>query len=97
MRAAGRAEVERAKADGRWDAAYGGAADMAPSAELLAALDAEPRAKAMFEILTSQNRFAVVFRISQAKKPETRSRRIEQFVAQLARGETTYPQQRTLD
>jgi uncharacterized protein YdeI (YjbR/CyaY-like superfamily) len=97
MRAAGRAEIERAKADGRWDAAYGGAADMVPSDELLAALDAEPRAKAMFEILTSQNRFAVVFRISQAKKPETRARRIEQFVAQLARGETIHPQKRTLD
>ncbi len=97
MRAAGRAEVERAKADGRWDAAYGGAADLVPPDDLLAALDAEPCAQAMFEILTSQNRFAVIFRINQAKKAETRTRRIEQFVAQLARGETLHPQQRTLD
>lgn len=97
MRAAGRAEVERAKADGRWDAAYGGSADMEPSPELLAALDANLRAKAMFEILTSQNRFAILFRIAQAKKPETKTRRIEQFVAQLARGETIHPQKRSLE
>ena len=96
MRPAGLAEVVRAKADGRWDAAYDGSADMVPPDDLIAALEAQPRAKAMFEILTSQNRFAVIFRIHQAKKPETRARRIDQFIAQLARGDTVYPQKRTL-
>ena len=96
MRPAGRAEVARAKADGRWDAAYSGSADMVPPDDLIAALEGHRRAKAMFEILTSQNRFAVIFRISQAKRPETRARRIAQFTDQLARGETVYPQKRTL-
>ena len=96
MRPAGRAEVARAKADGRWDAAYSGSADMVPPDDLIAALEGHRRAKAMFEILTSQNRFAVIFRINQAKRPETRARRIAQFTDQLARGETVYPQKRTL-
>jgi uncharacterized protein YdeI (YjbR/CyaY-like superfamily) len=96
MRPAGRAEIERAKADGRWDTAYGGPAGLDVPADLLAALAAEPRALAMFEILTSANRFAVVHRVNAAKRPETRARRIAQFVEQLARGETIYPQKRTL-
>jgi uncharacterized protein YdeI (YjbR/CyaY-like superfamily) len=61
-----------------------------------AALTAEPRAQAMFDILTSQNRYAVLYRISNAKRLDTRARRIDQFVEMLARGETVYPQQRTL-
>lgn len=97
MRPAGLAEVARAKADGRWDAAYSGSADMVAPDDLIAALEAQPRAKAMFEILTSQNRFAVIFRINQAKRPETRARRIDQFTDQLARGEVIYPQKRTLN
>jgi uncharacterized protein YdeI (YjbR/CyaY-like superfamily) len=96
MTAAGLAAVERAKADGRWDAAYGGAADMEVPADLAAALAAEPRAQAMFEILTSQNRFAILFRLHGAKRPETRARRLAQFVDQLARGETIHPQKKTL-
>jgi uncharacterized protein YdeI (YjbR/CyaY-like superfamily) len=64
--------------------------------DLDAALRAEPRARAMFEILTAQNRYSVLHRIDTAKRQETRSRRIEQFVAMLARGETVYPQKRTL-
>ena len=96
MHPAGVAEVERAKADGRWEAAYAGSASIEVPPDLAAALAAEPRARAMFEILTAQNRYAVLYRIGTAKRAETRSRRIEQFVAMLARGETVYPQKRTL-
>jgi uncharacterized protein YdeI (YjbR/CyaY-like superfamily) len=96
MRPAGRAEIERAKADGRWDKAYGGSSAKEIPDDLAAALAAEPRAQAMFEILTSANRFAVVFRVNSAKKPETRAKRITQYVEQLARGETIYPQKRKL-
>ena len=96
MRPAGRVEIERAKSDGRWDKAYGGASAQEIPDDLAAALAAEPRAQAMFEILTSANRFAVVFRVNDAKRPETRARRITQYVEQLARGETIYPQKRTL-
>ena len=96
MHPAGVAEVERAKADGRWEAAYAGSASIEVPPDLAAALAAEPRAGAMFEILTAQNHYAVLYRIETAKRAETRSRRIEQFVAMLARGETVYPQKRTL-
>ena len=94
MHAAGIAEVERAKADGRWDAAYAGSATIEVPADLAEALNAEPKAQAMFENLTRQNRYAVLYRIETAKRPETRQRRIEKFVAMLARGETIYPQKR---
>ena len=97
MRAAGKAEVERARADGRWQAAYAGQRAIAVPADLATRLAAEPKAQAMFEILTSQNRYAILYRIEGAKRAETRERRIEQFVAMLARGETVYPQKRTLD
>jgi uncharacterized protein YdeI (YjbR/CyaY-like superfamily) len=97
MQPAGLRQVEQAKADGRWEAAYSGQASQETPADLDAALSAEPRARAMFEILTSQNRYAVIYRLQSARRPETRARRIEQFVAMLARGETLYPQKRTLD
>jgi uncharacterized protein YdeI (YjbR/CyaY-like superfamily) len=93
---AGLAAVERAQADGRWESAYAGQRTIEVPADLAAALAAEPRAQAMFEILTSQNRYAVLYRLQSAKRPETRLRRIEQFVAMLARGDTIHPQQRTL-
>ncbi|MFI5286021.1 MAG: YdeI family protein [Candidatus Dormibacteria bacterium] len=96
MHPAGEAEVRRAQHDGRWDAAYAGPASSEVPADLTAALEAQPRAHAMFEILTSQNRYAILFRISDAKQPATRTRRINQFVAMLSRGETVYPQKRTL-
>ncbi|MDX6520036.1 MAG: hypothetical protein QOF08_641 [Gaiellales bacterium] len=96
MRPAGIAEVERAKADGRWEAAYAGQRSIEVPPDLAAALAAEPRARAMFEVLTSQNRYAILYRIDRAKRADTRQRRIEQFVAMLARGETVYPQKRTL-
>ncbi len=95
MHPAGLAEVERAKADGRWEAAYGGPAGIEVPADLAAALAAEPAAGDMFEILTSRNRFAVLYRIGQAKRADTRARRIATFVDMLARGETVYPQKRT--
>jgi uncharacterized protein YdeI (YjbR/CyaY-like superfamily) len=96
MHAGGIAQVERAKADGRWDAAYAGQASIEVPADLASALAAEPRAQAMFEILTSQNRYAVLYRIDAAKRAATRARRIEQYVAMLARGETIHPQRRKL-
>jgi uncharacterized protein YdeI (YjbR/CyaY-like superfamily) len=96
MHPAGEAEVERAQGDGRWEAAYAGAASSEVPPDLAAALIAEPRAQAMFGILTSQNRYAILFRISDAKLPATRARRVNQFVAMLARGESVYPQKRTL-
>jgi uncharacterized protein YdeI (YjbR/CyaY-like superfamily) len=95
MHAAGLAEVTRAKTDGRWEAAYAGQASIEVPADLAAALAAEPTAKAMFDILTSQNRYAVLYRINAAKRDVTRARRVEQYVVMLARGETIYPQKRT--
>jgi len=91
MHPAGIAEVDRAKADGRWEVAYAGSNIEVPP-ELAAALAANPKAKKMFDSLNSQNRFAVLYRITTVKKPETRIRRIETYVAMLARGETIYPQ-----
>jgi uncharacterized protein YdeI (YjbR/CyaY-like superfamily) len=92
MHAAGLAEVERAKADGRWDAAYAPQSSAAVPDDLQAALDANPAAAATFATLKSQNRYAILYRLSDAKRPETRARRLEQFVAMLERGETPYPQ-----
>jgi uncharacterized protein YdeI (YjbR/CyaY-like superfamily) len=96
MHASGVAQVERAKADGRWGAAYAGQASIEVPDDLAVALAAAPRAQAMFEILTSQNRYAVLYRIDAAKRPATRARRIEQYVAMLSRGETLHPQRRRL-
>jgi uncharacterized protein YdeI (YjbR/CyaY-like superfamily) len=94
MRPAGHAEVQRAKADGRWEAAYAGPASMEVPADLAEALAAEPKAQAMFEGLNSQNRYAILYRIAIAKRADTRARKIEQFVAMLSRGETVRPQKR---
>ena len=97
MHPAGHAEIERAKSDGRWDAAYAGPATIEVPADLAAALAAEPKAQELFEQITSQNRYAVLYRVTTAKRAETRRRRIEEFVAMLARGETPYPQKRRAD
>lgn len=97
MHPAGRAEVERAKADGRWAAAYAGPATIEVPDDLATALGASPRATAMFGVLTSQNRFAILYRIQDCKRADTRARRIAQFVEMLERGETVHPQKRTLD
>ena len=92
MHPTGLAEVERAKADGRWDAAYAGSKTIEVPAELRAALDAEPAAAAFFETLTAQNRYAILFRLGNVKTDAARARNVEKFVAMLARGETLYPQ-----
>ncbi|GGC94220.1 hypothetical protein GCM10011512_21570 [Tersicoccus solisilvae] len=86
----GLAEVERARADGRWEAAYAGPKDAAPHPDFVAALAANPEAAAFYATLSSQNRYALYFRIQNVKRAETRARRIEEFVAMLARGETIY-------
>lgn len=96
MRPAGQAQVDAAKADGRWDAAYGGAATIEVPPELAAALAASAVAAAAFERLSSANRFAILFRLANAKRAETRTRNIAAFVAMLERGETQYPQKRSL-
>ncbi|WP_372457701.1 YdeI/OmpD-associated family protein [Streptomyces olivaceus] len=87
MRPAGQREVDRAKADGRWDAAYASQSRATVPDDLRAALDAEPGAAAFFETLDSRNRYAILYRVEDAKKPGTRAARIEKFVAMLARGE----------
>jgi uncharacterized protein YdeI (YjbR/CyaY-like superfamily) len=97
MHPAGVAEIERAKADGRWDAAYAGQASMEIPVDLAGALAAEPRAQAMFETLTSRNRYAILYRLQTSKRSDTRGRRIQQFVEMLARGETIYPQHQGKD
>lgn len=94
MLAPGAAEVQRAKADGRWESAYAGQATIEMPDDLSAALKANPDAQAMFDVLSSQNRYAVLLRVSGAKRADTRARRIEKFVAMLARGETVHPQKR---
>jgi uncharacterized protein YdeI (YjbR/CyaY-like superfamily) len=94
MRAAGMAAFERASEDGRVRDAYPGQASIEVPADLSAALEADPAALATFVSLTRQNRYAVLLRISQAKRADTRARRIERFVAMLARGETLHPQKR---
>jgi uncharacterized protein YdeI (YjbR/CyaY-like superfamily) len=91
MEPAGLREVERAKTDGRWDAAYDAPSTASVPDDLRAALDASAEAAAFFATLSSQNRYAILRRIQTAKKPETRARRIERFVAMLERGETLYP------
>jgi uncharacterized protein YdeI (YjbR/CyaY-like superfamily) len=91
MKPAGLAAVEAARADGRWDAAYDSQRDATVPEDLQAALDRNPKAKKFFATLTSQNRYAVLFRVQTAKRAETRAKRITDFVAMLARGETLHP------
>jgi uncharacterized protein YdeI (YjbR/CyaY-like superfamily) len=87
MQPGGMAEVERARSDGRWDAAYDGPRTAQVPADLEQALDARPEARAFFSRLDGANRYAVLWRIQTAKKAETRARRIETLVEMLARGE----------
>ena len=90
MRPAGVAEVDRAKADGRWDAAYASQKNMEIPPDLQAELDRDPVVAANFAALSSQNRYAILFRLHDAKRAETRARRLEQFVEMLRRGETLH-------
>ncbi|MGX5681964.1 YdeI/OmpD-associated family protein [Schumannella luteola] len=89
MREGGQAEIDRAKADGRWDAAYR-VKDAPVPPELQAALDASPAAAATFAALNAQNRWAFIFRVSQLKRAESRVRTAARFVAMLERGEKFY-------
>jgi uncharacterized protein YdeI (YjbR/CyaY-like superfamily) len=89
----GLAQVEAAKADGRWDRAYGSGKGMQIPDDLQAAIDAEPKARAMLARLNAQNRFALAFRVHNMKTPAGRKKKIETFVSMLKRGETIHPQQ----
>ena len=84
-------EVERAQADGRWEVAYAPQSTATAPDDLAAALAAHPAAQQFFDTLDSANRYAIIYRVGDAKKPETRARRIEQYVAMLLRGETIHP------
>ncbi len=86
MRPAGLREVERAKADGRWEAAYPSQRDLVVPDDLRAALDANRAARDFFDALDRTNRYAILYRLHDARKPETRATRIETFVAMLADG-----------
>jgi len=94
MRAAGLAAIESAKASGRWESAYQPWSNPDVPPELQAALDARPNAKAFFETLRGANRYGVIFRVQTAKKPETRARRIADFIARFEKGETLFGPER---
>ncbi|MCF2537580.1 MULTISPECIES: YdeI/OmpD-associated family protein [Streptomyces] len=91
MRPPGQAEIDRATADGRWDAAYDSPRTATVPDDLAAALAAEPAAAEFFETLNRTNRFAILYRVQDAKRPETRARRIEKYVTMLAKGEKPHP------
>lgn len=93
----GLSKVQAAKADGRWDAAYAPRSTAIVPADLQAALDASPLAKRMFEELNGTNRYAILYRIHDAKTQKTRLHRIEKFVDMLERGDTIYPAKRLKD
>lgn len=96
MAPAGQAAIDAAKADGRWDAAYAPQSDGVIAPEWADVLAANPKVAAAWEVLTKANRFAITFRITQAKRDETKRKRIAQFVEMLERGETIYPQKARL-
>jgi uncharacterized protein YdeI (YjbR/CyaY-like superfamily) len=90
MAPVGLREIEAAKADGRWDMAYAPASTAEEPEDLKTALDAEPAARTFFDTLTGANRYAILYRVQTAKKPETRAARIAKFVGMCARGETVH-------
>jgi uncharacterized protein YdeI (YjbR/CyaY-like superfamily) len=91
MREAGMQEINRARQDGRWDAAYASASNSTVPEDLQRALDANPKAAKFFATLNSKNRYAILFRIQNVKKAETRIRKIAQFIEMLSNGETIHP------
>jgi uncharacterized protein YdeI (YjbR/CyaY-like superfamily) len=97
MQPPGRAQVELAKADGRWEAAYAPQSGATPDADLEAALDAEPTARQSFDDLDAANRFAVIYRVHQVKTPEKRAAKIAELVAMLGRGQTIHPRRTKRD
>jgi uncharacterized protein YdeI (YjbR/CyaY-like superfamily) len=90
MQPSGLAEVESARRDGRWDAAYAPPSTMAVPEDLELRLRQNPAARAFFDQLDAQNRYAILYRIHEAKRAETRARRIETYIAMLQRGETIH-------
>lgn len=90
MEPAGLAQLEAAKADGRWTAAYAGPASATVPDDLRRELDADPEAAAFFATLSSQNRYAILYRLGEAKRPETRTRRLGAFMEMLRRRETVH-------
>ncbi len=92
MRPLGLAAVTRAREDGAWESAYDGQATMEVPSDLASALSAAPAANAMFARLSAANRYSILYRVTTAKRADTRQRRIEQFVSMLSRGETIHPQ-----
>lgn len=91
MHPAGLREIDRAKKDGRWERAYSSASKATIPDDLQKALDANKKAKAFFATLNSSNRYAILFRIQNVKKAETRARKISQFIEMLANGEKLHP------
>lgn len=91
MKAAGQTEIDAAREDGRWEKAYAPQGKAGVPDDLAAAFAANPEARAFFDTLTGANRYAILYRIQDAKKPETRAARIEKFVAMCAKGEEIYP------
>ena len=91
MKPAGLAQIDRAKKDGRWEAAYDSPSSATAPPELQAALNQNPRAKAFYATLDSQNRYAILFRIQTAKKAATRAKRIQQFVEMLEKNKKLHP------
>jgi uncharacterized protein YdeI (YjbR/CyaY-like superfamily) len=91
MELAGLREVERAKADGRWESAYAGQRSATVPDDLRLALDANPMAAAFFETISGANRYAIIYRIGAVKRPETRARKIAQYVEMLAEHKTLHP------
>jgi uncharacterized protein YdeI (YjbR/CyaY-like superfamily) len=90
MKPAGLAEIERAKRNGCWDSAYASPSSATMTPELEAALEKSPRAKASFETLSKSNRYAILWRVQTAKKPETKTKRIQAFMSMLEKGETVH-------
>lgn len=91
MHPSGMLEIEKARKDGRWEVAYTSASNSVVPDDLQAALDANPKASAFFTTLNGRNRYAILFRVQNAKTPATRGRKIAEFVSMLNRGETFYP------
>jgi uncharacterized protein YdeI (YjbR/CyaY-like superfamily) len=92
MHPAGLAAAEQARGDGRWEAAYAGSREITVPDDLAIALRVNQAAQVMFDRLSSRNRYALLYRIASAQRPDTRARRVAQFVGMLVRGETIYPQ-----
>jgi uncharacterized protein YdeI (YjbR/CyaY-like superfamily) len=87
----GLAEVDAAKADGRWEAAYPSQSTAAPNADLEAALNDDPRVRKLFDALDSANRYAIIYRVHQARTAEKRAAKIRELLAMLRRGQTIHP------